>query len=289
MSLEILKSYKLYIGGYFVRTESGRYYEIKNNKGKHIANVCLASRKDLRNAVMEARKSFSVWSSKTAFNRSQIIYRMAEMLDNRKEQFIKEMILQGFSRKSALEEFNASVDCIVYYAGWCDKYQQIFSSVNPVNDSYFNFSVLEPMGVVMVVCPEESPLLGFVSTLIPVIVGANTAVVLASNKYPLSAISFAEVIACSDIPFGTVNIITGENDELMPHYAGHKDINAVYFCKNSKKDIKYIQENSISNLKRVIINNEKIKKNSPYKIYDFQEVKTTWHPIENTGIEGSGY
>lgn len=290
--LEILKTYKIYIGGQFPRTESGRYYELKNKKKETIANVCLSSRKDLRNAVVAARSAFNGWTSRAAFNRSQIIYRIAEMLEGRKAQFVEEMLLMGYTKKTAEEEVKQSIDRLVYYAGWCDKYKQLFGSVNPVASSHFNFSVPESMGVISIIAPEESALLGLVSVITPAIAGGNTCVVLASEKLPLCAITFAEVLETSDLPAGVVNILTGTSAELHSHFSSHMDVNALIYCRNNKEEIKVSGENASLNVKRTFIWNKDWKKNenqNPYLIMDLQEIKTTWHPIENIGISGAKY
>ncbi|MBA2610678.1 MAG: aldehyde dehydrogenase family protein [Bacteroidetes bacterium] len=290
--LNVLKTYKIYIGGQFPRTESGRYYELLNKKSETIANVCLSSRKDFRNTVVAARSAFSVWSGKTAFNRSQILYRIAEMLEGRKAQFIEELVLQGLSTKEAETEVLQSIDRLVYYAGWCDKYPALFSSVNPVASSHFNFSVPEPTGVVSVIAPEDSGLLGLVSVIAPIICGGNTCVVLASNSLPLSAVTFAEVLATSDLPGGVVNILTGTSKELHSHFSSHMDVNAVIYCRNNKEEAKIISENASLNVKRSFNWNKdwvKDENQNPYLILDLQEIKTTWHPIENIGIGGAKY
>ncbi len=282
--IDILKTYKLYIGGKFPRTESGRYFPVHNKKGLLLANMCLASRKDFRNAVVSARKAQSGWQNTTALNKGQILYRIAEMLEGRKEQFIKELEIQGSSSKKAKEEVEASIDRLVYYAGWSDKYQQIFSSVNPVSSAHFNFSASEPMGVVSIVAPESQGLLGLVSVIAPVLVGGNTSIVLASKNIPLSAISFAEVIHSSDVPPGVINILTGEREELISHMASHMDVNAIVYNGSDEQDIKKISELSSENIKRVIL----YKKNdwlgdhneSPYFIEKTLEIKTTWHPTK---------
>ncbi len=282
--IDILKTYKLYIGGKFPRTESGRYFPVHNKKGLLLANMCLASRKDFRNAVVSARKVQSGWQNTTALNKGQILYRIAEMLEGRKEQFIKELEIQGSSSKKAKEEVEASIDRLVYYAGWSDKYQQIFSSVNPVSSAHFNFSASEPMGVVSIIAPESQGLLGLVSVIAPVLVGGNTSIVLASKNIPLSAISFAEVIHSSDVPPGVINILTGEREELISHMASHMDVNAIVYNGSDEQDIKKISELSSENIKRVIL----YKKNdwlgdhneSPYFIEKTLEIKTTWHPTK---------
>ncbi|MBL7919098.1 MAG: aldehyde dehydrogenase family protein [Bacteroidia bacterium] len=290
--LNVLKTYKIYIGGQFPRTESGRYYALQNKKGDTVANVCLSSRKDFRNAVVAARSAITGWSGKTAFNRSQILYRIAEMLEGRKTQFIDELVLQGITAKAAQAEVLQSIDRLVYYAGWCDKYAALFSSVNPVASSHFNFSVPEPTGVVSVIAPEDSSLLGLVSVIAPIICGANTCVVLASNTLPLCAVTFAEVLATSDLPGGVVNILTGTSNELHSHFSSHMDVNAVIYCRKNKEEEKLISENASLNVKRSFNWNKdwtKEENQNPYLILELQEIKTTWHPIENIGIGGAKY
>lgn len=290
--LNVLKTYKIYIGGQFPRTESGRYYALLNKKGDTVANVCLSSRKDYRNAVVAARSAFAGWSGKTAFNRSQILYRIAEMLEGRKAQFVEELVLQGHTAKAAEAEVLQSIDRLVYYAGWCDKYSALFSSVNPVASSHFNFSVPEPTGVVSIIAPEDLGLLGLVSVIAPVICGGNTCVVLASNSLPLSSVTFAEVLATSDLPGGVVNILTGTSKELHSHFSSHMDVNAIIYCRNNKEEAKIISENSSLNVKRSFNWNKdwnKEENQNPYLILDLQEIKTTWHPIENIGIGGAKY
>ncbi|HRD39995.1 MAG TPA: aldehyde dehydrogenase family protein [Bacteroidia bacterium] len=290
--IEVLKTYKLYIGGQFPRTESGRYYTLMNAKKEMIANVSLSSRKDFRNAEVAARSAFSGWSGKTHFNRGQILYRVAEMLEGRKEQFVNELVQQGLTKKQAETEVQQSVDRWVYYAGWCDKYQQMFSTVNPVSSSHFNFSVPEPMGVVSIVAPEKSSLLGLVSVIAPVIAGGNVCVVLASEKMPLCSITLGEVLATSDLPGGVVNILTGTSEELHSHFSSHMDVNALIYCRNKKEEIKTIGENASLNVKRVFYWDKdwtKPDSQNPYLIQDLQEIKTTWHPVENIGTSGSKY
>ncbi len=292
MRVEVLKTYKLYIGGKFPRTESGRYYPVHNKKEELIANVCLSSRKDLRNAVVVARKAFEGWSAKTAFNRSQILYRIAEVLEGRKKQFIDELMLQGSSRVNAEKEVEQSIDRCIYYAGWCDKFQQITSSVNPVSSSHFNFSVSEPMGVTAIIAPEESSLLGLISAILPCIAGGNTCVVLASENKPLCSISWSEVLATSDVPGGVINILTGKNKELLEHMSSHMDVNALIYCRDDAKEWKSIQENASLNVKRTFHwfhDWRKIENQHLSFISDLQEIKTTWHPIENITAKGGKY
>jgi acyl-CoA reductase-like NAD-dependent aldehyde dehydrogenase len=285
--MEILKTYKIYIGGSFPRTESGRYYPIQDKKGNILANVCLSSKKDVRNAVVAARKAFGGWAEKTAFNRGQILYRIAEMLDGRKAQFIEELIKQGASKASAEKEVAQAVDCLVYYAGWADKYQQIGSSVNPVSSSHFNFSALEPMGVIGIIAPQQTSLIGLVKVIAPIICGGNTVVVAASETLPLCAVTFAEVIHSSDVPGGVVNILTGKVAELAPALAAHMDVNAL--VTESLGDLnKPLALACVENLKRHITYSNSTDQGLQ-RITDLQEVKTTWHPIESIGGATSSY
>ncbi len=291
--LEVLKTYKIYIGGQFPRTESGRTYIATNAKGDSLANVCLSSRKDFRDAVGSARGAFGGWSGRAAFNRGQILYRIAEMLEGRKAQFIEELMKQDATKVNAEKEVNLSIERLIYYSGWCDKYQQIFSSVNPVASSHFNFSVLEPMGVVAAIAPQDTSLIGLVSIMAPIIAGGNTCVISASETKPLCAVTFAEVLNSSDLPGGVVNILTGKVAELLPFFADHMDVNATCYSEKDAASIKMIKEKAALNVKRVILYENKkwitVETQSPYFINDFQEVKTTWHPIENIGGGKAGY
>jgi acyl-CoA reductase-like NAD-dependent aldehyde dehydrogenase len=291
--LPILKTYKIYIGGKFPRTESGRFYPATNAKGETLANVCLSSRKDFRDAVVAARAAFGAWSAKPAFNRGQILYRIAEMLEGRKAQFVEELQLQSLSRTAAENEVNTCIDRIIYYAGWCDKFQPLFGTVNPVASSHFNFSVPEPMGVVAAIAPQQTGLLGLVSLIAPVIAGGNSIIILGSYHKPLCAVTFAEVVHASDVPSGVINIITGNPTELVPYFADHMDVNAVLYCEPNKEDKKSISEKSAFNMKRVrfydAVKWSTDTAQSPYLIMDTQEIKTTWHPIENIGGAKAGY
>lgn len=290
--IEILKTYKLYIGGQFPRTESGRYYPLLDKKKNVIADICLGSRKDFRNAVVAARGAFGSWSGRTAFNRSQILYRIAEMLETRKSQFVEELMQQGSVKSAAEKEVELSVDRFVYYAGWCDKFQQIFSSVNPVASSHFNFSVPEPTGVVAIIAPQNSSLIGLVSLVAPIIAGGNVCIALASEKLPLCSITLGEVLATSDLPGGVVNIITGKTSELISHMSSHMDVNAVVYGGKDVKEIQLIKENATLNVKRVFVYQNdwnKTESQNPYFIFDAQEIKTTWHPIESIGVGGAKY
>ncbi len=283
--IEVLKTYKTYIDGNFPRTESGRYYKVYDGNGDILANACQCSRKDVRDAVVAARSAVEGWSNRTAYNRGQILYRIAEMLETRKAQFIEELETIGYKNKGAKAEVNESIDRLIYYAGWADKYQQVFGTINPVASSHFNFSMPEPTGVVNVWAPEEQPLLGLVSVIAPVIVGGNTCVVLASEQYPLCAISFAEVLNSSDVPDGVVNILTGFREELLEHMTTHMDVNAFFYTDPDidQDQRKQIDENGALNLKHIVrkpVENWQDKETqSPYFITEFQETKTTWHPV----------
>jgi len=291
--VQVLKTYKLYIGGQFPRTESGRYYIARNNKGEQLANVCLSSRKDFRDAVVAARAAAKGWAARAAFNRGQILYRIAEMLEGRRAQFVEELMQQDAGKTAAQKEVNLAIDRLVYYAGWCDKYQQLFGTVNPVASSHFNFSVPEATGVVAAIAPQNSSLIGLVSVIAPIIAGGNVCVVLASESKPLSSITFAEVINSSDVPGGVVNILTGKPGELAVQFASHMDVNAVVSTLSDQVLNKEMQVKGADNVKRVLIydsiNWDGAAGESPYFIMDTQEVKTTWHPIENIGGAGSKY
>ena len=289
--VEILKTYKIYIGGAFPRTESGRYYTPVNKTGEGIGHMCLSSRKDVRNAVTAARKAFGSWSERSAFNRGQIIYRIAEMLEGRKEQFILELQKQGSTKAEAEKEVILAIDRIVYYAGWCDKYNQVLSAVNPVSSSHFNFTTCESMGIVGVLAPQTTSLIGLVSLLIPAICSGNTAVLIASEKLPLCAITFAEVLNSSDVPGGVVNILTGKTEELLPVLAAHMDVNTLISESLGSLEIETAKA-AVDNLKRKFTYNadwSSEKSQGLYYISDCLELKTTWHPIENIGGTTSSY
>ncbi|MFI5150613.1 MAG: aldehyde dehydrogenase family protein [Bacteroidia bacterium] len=291
--LDILKTYKIYIGGQFPRTESGRYYPLTGKNKEVIANICLSSRKDFRNAVVSARGAVAGWSSRSGFNRGQILYRIAEMLEGRKKQFITELLLQGSTASAAETEIHQAIDRLVYYAGWCDKYQALFGTINPVASSHFNFSMPEAMGVVAVIASEDQSLLGMVTAVAPLIAGGNTCIVLASESKPLCAVTFAEVIHSSDVPGGVVNILTGSAAELHSHFASHMDVNAVVYYGGNKAHIKQMQELASLNVKRMFIHTpasvKDPKAQDPYQIMDAQEIKTTWHPVEQIGPGKAGY
>ncbi|HUP22992.1 MAG TPA: aldehyde dehydrogenase family protein [Thermoanaerobaculia bacterium] len=281
--LPVLKTYKLYVNGQFPRTESGRYDKLLDAQGRNLANVCRSSRKDFRDAVVAARAAQSGWAARSAYNRSQVLYRAGEMLEGRREQFVAELETQGMAREAAEAETLAAIDRWIYFAGWADKVQQVWSSVNPVASSHFNFSLIEPTGVVSVLAPEESGLLGLVSTLAPIVVSGNTCVALASSRFPLTAITLGEVLHASDFPPGVINLLTGRRSELVSHFASHLDVNAIVWCGEDAAESLRVQEESVRNIKRVVLR-ERIDwhgphAESPYPILDTVEVKTTWHPV----------
>ena len=285
----VRKTYKLYIGGAFPRTESGRAYEIFDAKGQLLANACRGTRKDIREAVRAARKAQPGWAGRTAFNRSQILYRIAELMEGRRDQFVAEvMAAEGVGRARALRSVDAAIDRWVWYAGWADKFSQTTGTVNPVAGPYFNFSIPEPTGVVGVVAPEASSLLGLVSRLAPVIVSGNAAVVISSETRPLPAVTLTEVLATSDVPGGVVNLITGLRRELVPTLASHMDVNALDAFGADPADGRAIEQATVENVKRLVrppsAGLERYdwlspRAQSPYLIGEFTEIKTVWHPI----------
>ncbi len=284
--LNVRKTYKLYINGEFPRTESGRSYAVKDSGGHLLANACRGSRKDLRNAVVAARKAQSGWSGKTAYNRGQILYRIAEVCESRAAELSDELRRQGSKAAQARKEVDAVVDRWVYYAGWSDKYAQVFGSVNPVAGPYYNFTVPEPTGVVGVVAPEEPSLLGLVSRIAPALVGGNTVVAITSESMPLAAITLGEVFETSDVPGGVINLISGLKSELIPWLAAHMDVNAIDATGASEEMFAAVQKTAAENVKRVVRfdgdtygYSDAAHSQSPYAIFDFQEMKTVWHPM----------
>ena len=283
LRLPINKTYKMYVDGKFIRSESGRFFKLNDEHGNLLANMCRASRKDIRDAVVVARKAQESWSKKSAYNKGQILYRIAEMLEARTPQFITSLMLEGFTLNEAEAEIGSSVDALVYYAGWSDKYIQVFSTVNPVESSHFNFSFPEPTGIVTMTAPSNSSLLGLISIIAPAIVGGNTVLVLADEKFSLTACEFAEVLNSSDVSNGVVNILTGHKKELLSHLSNHMDVNAMVYAGDNKDDLKLIETNAALNVKRIV---KHFYNNwfdagalNPYHIMDFQEIKTTWHPV----------
>ena len=285
----VRKTYKLYIGGAFPRTESGRAYEVFDARGGLLANASRGTRKDIREAVRAARKAQPGWWAKTAYNRSQILYRIAELMEGRRDHFVAEvMAAEGLTRPRAARVVDAAIDRWVWYAGWADKFAQVIGSVNPVAGSYFNFSVPEPTGVVGILAPEESSLLGLVSRLGPVIVSGNAAVVVASESRPLPAVTLTEVLATSDVPGGVVNLVTGLRSELVGHLAGHMDVNALDAFGTSSEEAAKLETLAVENVKRFVrppsgglgrYDWEADQAQSPYLIGEFVEIKTVWHPI----------
>jgi acyl-CoA reductase-like NAD-dependent aldehyde dehydrogenase len=289
--LEVRKTYKLYIGGAFPRSESGRSYEVRSADGERfLANAALASRKDARDAVVAARKAFPGWSSATAYNRGQVLYRVAEMLEGRRSQFVHEVgASEGLKRRDAEEAVDAAVDRWVWYAGWSDKVHQVQGSSNPVAGPYFDFSVPEPTGVVALVAPQASSLLGLVSVVASVIVTGNTAVVVASETAPLPAITLAEVLATSDLPGGVVNLLTGRPAEIAPWLASHMDVNAIDLTGIRDPQLATELETAAAeNLKRVVrppadagdgAEPDWAADPGLDRLRAFLETKTVWHPV----------
>ncbi|HYS53296.1 MAG TPA: aldehyde dehydrogenase family protein [Thermoanaerobaculia bacterium] len=284
--LNVRKTYKLYISGEFPRSESGRFYPVRTKGGDLLANACRGSRKDLRNAIQAARKAFAGWSGKTAYNRGQILYRIAEVCESRAGELADELRRQGMTVAEARKEISAVIDRWVYYAGWSDKYAQVAGSVNPVAGPYYNFTVPEPTGVVGVVAPEEPSLLGLVSRIAPALVGGNTVVAIPSESRPLAAVTMGEVFETSDVPGGVVNIVSGLKSELVPWLASHMDVNAIDVTGVPSESLASLQKAATENVKRVVRfdadgigwSDARLSQ-SPYAIYEFQEMKTVWHPM----------
>ena len=278
--LTVPKTYKLAIGGAFPRSESGRTYEVVSAKGDFLANAALASRKDARDAVVAARAAVKGWSGATAYNRGQVLYRVAEILEGRRAQFVDEIVAQeGVSAAVAGAQVDAAIDLWVWYAGWCDKYAQVAGNANPVAGPYFNISVPEPTGVVAVVAPQDSSLLGLVAVVAPALVTGNTVVVIASERFPLSAISLAEVLATSDVPGGVVNVLTGSPAEMAPWLASHADVNALDLAGAADLEWVDLEIAAADTLKRVLppVPDTASIDASPARITAFVETKTVWH------------
>ncbi|MFJ9466831.1 aldehyde dehydrogenase family protein [Streptomyces caniferus] len=280
--LSVLKTYKLYVGGKFPRSESGRVYEVTDSKGAWLANAPLASRKDARDAVVAARKAFGGWSGATAYNRGQILYRVAEMLEGRRDQFVAEVAAaEGLSKAKATAQVDAAIDRWVWYAGWSDKVAQIAGGANPVAGPYFNLSSPEPTGVVAVLAPQDSSFLGLVSVIAPAIVTGNTVVVAAAEDAPLPALSLAEVLATSDLPGGVVNILSGRTAELGAPLAAHQDVNALDLAGAGEELAKELETAAADNLKRVLRPGTVNWTADPGtgRLLSFLETKTVWHPM----------
>src|SRR4051812_7242208 len=282
--LSVRKTYKLYIGGAFPRSESGRSYPVSSASGELLAHAAQASRKDVRDAVVAARSAFGKWSGATAYNRGQILYRIAEMLEGRHAQFVAEVVAaEGASVAAAAAQVDAAIDRWVHYAGWADKYAQVVGSTNPVAGPYFNFSFPEPVGVVAVLAPQDASLLGLVSVLAPVLVTGNTAVVVASANRPLPAISFAEVLATSDLPGGVVNLLTGSTAELAPWLAAHRDVNALDLTGTDPARAVDLERAAAQTVKRVLptpaAEPDWTADPGTRRLTAFLETKTVWHPL----------
>ena len=279
--LTVRKTYKLYVGGTFPRSESGRSYEVCDTSGELLANAAMASRKDARDAVVAARKAFESWAGATAYNRGQVLYRVAEILEGRRAQFVDEVgRSEGVKTKAATALVDAAIDRWVWYAGWADKLAQVVGSTNPVAGPYFDFSLPEPTGVVALVAPQESSLLGLVSVIAPAIVSGNTCVVLASETRPLPAITLGEVLATSDVPGGVVNVLTGRTAEVAPWLASHMDVNAIDLAGGGEL-ARDLEVAAADNLKRVLRPTTSDWTTSPGldRMQAFLETKTVWHPI----------
>jgi acyl-CoA reductase-like NAD-dependent aldehyde dehydrogenase len=275
--IDVRKTYKLYIGGAFPRSESGHSYVVNDSKGRFVANAAKASRKDARDAVVAARSAVKGWSSRTAYNRAQILYRIAEVMEDRRPQFVEALRQsEGLSASAAGSALDASIDRLVWYAGWADKLTQVVGNANPVAGPFFNLSTPEPTGVVAVVAPEDSSLLGLVSVIAPAIVSGNTVVVMSSFTRPLPAITFSEVLATSDVPGGVVNILTGSAATIGPWLASHMDVNALDLT-GANGATPELEQLAADNVKRVV--HGKADDQSPWAIASFLEIKTVWHPI----------
>lgn len=276
-NIDVKRTAKLFIGGAFPRSESGRTYEIRDKNKKFVANVALASRKDGRDAVVAARAAFGKWSELTAYNRAQILYRISEIMQGRRNQFVEELSLWTKTKKQAENEVDQAINRMVWFAGWADKIAMVTGSNNPVAGPFFDFSVPEPTGVVAAIAPEDSPLLGLIEIIASIVVSGNTVIVIASETQPLPAVSLAEVIETSDVPGGVINILTGSYKEIAPWLASHQDVNALDLTGVDKKQIAAdLEKEAAVNLKRVLRPHLKIDGLS--RIKAFLETKTVWHP-----------
>ena len=277
MRIDVKKTYKLFIGGAFPRSESGRTYELSDTKGRFVANPAQASRKDLRDAVVAAKNAHHQWSAATAYNRGQILYRIAEIMEGRSAQFVAEiMSLEGVTAKAATQQVQDAIDTWVWYAGWTDKISSTAGGTNPIAGPYYNFTIPEPLGVIGIIAEQKSSLLGLVRGLAPVISGGNTAVLIASEKRALPAITLAECLATSDVPAGVINILTGKSAELAPWMASHMEIDGMDLSGIDTKSESELRIAGTENLKRIHRFKEDV---SPARILSFMEFKTVWHPI----------
>jgi acyl-CoA reductase-like NAD-dependent aldehyde dehydrogenase len=286
----VSKTYKLFIGGAFPRSESGRSFQARDSKGNFLANAALGSRKDLRDAVVAARKGFAAWSKATPYNRGQVIYRIAEMLEGRRTEFVELiMISTGASTKIAAAEVDAAIDRLVHYAGWTDKLAAVLGSANPVSSPYFSYSAPEPTGVVGILAPSGSALLGLISVTAPVITGGNACVVIAAEQDPCVAITFAEVVATSDVPAGVINILTGRTSELAPHLAAHADVNALDLTGADAELRKSLERAAADTVKRVYVPKgvpDFMAGPGTARLRAFLEIKTVWHPTGALSLSG---
>ena len=291
--LSVFKTYKLYVGGKFPRSESGRVYEVTDSKGNWLANAPQSSRKDARDAVVAARKAFGGWSGATAYNRGQVLYRVAEMLEGRRDQFVREVAqADGLSKPKAAVVVDAAIDRWVWYAGWTDKIAQIVGGANPVAGPFFNLSTPEPTGVITVLAPQDSSFLGLVSVLAPVIATGNTAVLVAGERAPLPALSLGEVLATSDLPGGVVNVLSGKTAEIAAPLAAHQDVNGIDLTGADEVLAKELEIAAADNLKRVLrpgVSRDWSADPGTGRMTAFLETKTVWHPTGSLGASGSGY
>lgn len=283
--LPITKTPKFYVGGAFIRSESGRVYSLNDSSGAFFANIPQCTRKDLRNAVEAAAKAGLGWAKRSGYNRGQILYRLGEMIEARGSEMADAIMLSGAKEADAKKEVAATIDCLIHYAGWADKYEQLLGNVNPVASPHFNFTVTEPMGIIGVIAPEDAPLLALISLIAPAIVSGNTVVALASNSQPYPSILLGEMLATSDLPGGVVNLLTGQRNEIVPTFATHTHLRAICGVANADER-KAIKLGAAESVKRVKL----IKSEEPfdwfaetaqglYEIREFIEFKTTWHPI----------
>lgn len=283
--LPITKTPKVYVGGAFIRSESARTFPLKDAAGNFFANIPQCTRKDVRNAVEAAAKAGPGWAKRTAYNRGQIIYRLAEMIEARKGDMADALAIGGASKSAAAKEITATIDRLIYYAGWADKYEQVLGNVNPVASPHFNFTVTEPMGIIGILAPEEAPLLALVSLIAPAISSGNTVVSLASTAQPYPAIVLGEMLATSDLPGGVVNLLTGYRKEMVPTFATHTHLRAIAGVANAEER-KAIKLAAADSVKRVKLSKAEEptdwfsdKAQSLYELRDHLEFKTTWHPI----------
>ncbi|MBT4949578.1 MAG: aldehyde dehydrogenase family protein [Candidatus Nanopelagicales bacterium] len=282
--VEVRKTHKLFVGGAFPRSESGRTYEATNSQGEFLANVAKASRKDARDAVLAARTGFNSWSKATAYNRGQVLYRIAEVMEGRKDQFISDIQdAEAVSAKKATHQTDQAIDRVLWYAGWADKYAQVLGNTNPVSGPFFNFSIPEPTGVVAAVAPADSSLLGLISVIAPIITSGNSVIVIASTASPIPAITLSECLATSDVIAGNINILTGDPAEIMPSLASHGDVNALDLTGITDPELqKALQIEAAGTVKRVRsapVNPDWQATPSLSRLRAFTEVKTVWHPL----------